>query len=59
MNESSVISTDRDSELESPSVPGQPPSTADLPELLNRLNQIMSHLPPGGVEEEDPPEYEG
>ncbi|KAI0084764.1 hypothetical protein BDY19DRAFT_1051104 [Irpex rosettiformis] len=32
--------------------------TADLPELLNRLNQIMLRLPPGGVEEEDPPEYE-
>ena len=59
MNESSVVSTDRDPELESPAVPGQPPSTADLPELLSRLNQIMLHLPPGGLEEEDPPEYEG
>lgn len=48
----------------SPPLPPPPlqrgdPSTADLPELLSRLNQIMSHLPPGGVEEEEPPEYEG
>lgn len=59
MNESSVVSADREPDQGSPSSPGQPPSTADLPELLSRLNQIMSHLPPGGVEEEDPPEYEG
>ncbi|KAJ3528643.1 hypothetical protein NM688_g7968 [Phlebia brevispora] len=30
-----------------------------VPALLNRLNRILARLPPGGVDDEDPPEYQG
>lgn len=30
---------------------------AELPALIDRINSIMAHLPPGGVVEEEPPEY--
>ncbi|KAI0341353.1 hypothetical protein BDW22DRAFT_1444251 [Trametopsis cervina] len=32
---------------------------AAVPALIERLNMIMSRLPPGGSEDEAPPEYEG
>lgn len=51
-------------ELSPPAAPSSssstnnPPTEADLPGLIERLNIIMAHLPPGGTREEELPEYE-